>query len=63
MGFTATLWIGASSPATLIQSYRSMLKIISPGPEAANDDNDVISLAQPGHPHLYSNFQQQLGFA
>jgi hypothetical protein len=33
MGFMATLWINAASPSTVVQSYRSILHLISPGDE------------------------------
>ncbi len=42
IGFMATLWINSSSPSTVIQSYRSLLRIISPGGETVNDDREAI---------------------
>lgn len=46
MGYTAILWINASSPETLIQGYRSILKLISPESEGTIDDREASSLAQ-----------------
>ncbi|KAH0556456.1 hypothetical protein GP486_005631, partial [Trichoglossum hirsutum] len=46
IGFMATLWVNASSPSMVIQSYRSILRLISPGDETVKNDNDVISLAR-----------------
>jgi tetratricopeptide (TPR) repeat protein len=46
MGFMAALWINAASPSTVIQSYRSILHLISPGDETANNDSDAILLAR-----------------
>lgn len=46
IGFMATLWINSSSPFTVIQSYRSILRLISPGDETINIDNETILLAR-----------------
>ena len=46
IGFMATLWINASSPSTVIQSYRSILRLISPGDETINNDSEAILLAR-----------------
>jgi hypothetical protein len=43
-GFLATFWVNASSPFTVVQSYRSILRIISPGREVGNDDSEAILL-------------------
>src|SRR5436190_9510574 len=42
IGFMATLWINASSPSTTIQSYHSILRIISPGVEITNNNSDPV---------------------
>jgi tetratricopeptide (TPR) repeat protein len=42
----AALWINATSPSTVIQSYRSILHLISPGDETANNDGEAILLAR-----------------
>jgi tetratricopeptide (TPR) repeat protein len=46
VGFMAALWINAASPSTVIQSYRSILHLISPGDEIANNDSEAILLAR-----------------
>ena len=46
VGFMAALWINAASPSTVIQSYRSILRLISPGDETANNDSEAILLAR-----------------
>jgi tetratricopeptide (TPR) repeat protein len=46
IGFMATLWINAASPSTVIQSYRSILHLISPGNETASNDSEAILRAQ-----------------
>jgi hypothetical protein len=46
IGFMAALWINATSPSTVIQSYRSILHLISPGDETANNDGEAILLAR-----------------
>src|SRR6266480_4623313 len=45
-GFLATIWINASSPFTVVQSMRSILRIICPGNEVGNDDSETILLVQ-----------------
>jgi tetratricopeptide (TPR) repeat protein len=46
IGFMAALWIDAASPSTIIQSYRSVLHLISPGDEIASNDSEAILLAR-----------------
>ena len=41
-GFLATLWINASSPSTVIQSYRAISRLISPGNEMGNEDSQTL---------------------
>ena len=45
-GFLATLWINASSPSTVVQSYRDISRLISPGNEIGNGNSEIILLVQ-----------------
>ena len=44
--FTATLWINASSPSTVMQSYRSILKTIYSSHETVKNGSEATLLAQ-----------------
>ena len=44
--FLATLWINASSPSTVVQSYRAISRLISPGNEIGNGNSEIILLVQ-----------------
>src|SRR5438045_7117158 len=45
-GFMATFWINASSPATVLQSYRSILNIIHSRNGIASNDSEATSLVR-----------------
>jgi tetratricopeptide (TPR) repeat protein len=45
-GFLATLWINASSPSTVAQSYRAISHLISPGNEIRNGIRETILLVR-----------------
>jgi tetratricopeptide (TPR) repeat protein len=44
--FLAALWINASSPSTVIQSYRAISRLISPGNEIGNEDSETVLLVR-----------------
>ena len=45
-GFMAVIWINASSPVSVMQSYRTVAKNISKGRQDDANDEDVISFVQ-----------------